>query len=198
MGSKTPRDARQAVLESAITEFARKGFSGTSIQDILRATGLSKPTLYYYFESKAGLFRAILEFAYDECLRRMEERVREVKGARDRLVALATAIFEFAEDHPKLLRLVFATAFAAPEEVPTECVGVEKRRRNFEFFQGVVEGALKAGDLDRSYNSIELTHGLYGAISHKTRMHLLCGEGKLNSKSAERIVDLFLNGAKSG
>jgi AcrR family transcriptional regulator len=197
MGSKTPRDARQAVLESAITEFARKGYSGTSVQDILRATGLSKPTLYYYFESKAGLFKAILEFAYDECLRRMEERVSEVKTARDRFVALATAMFEFAEENPQLLRLVFSTAFSAPEEIPVQCVGVEKRRRNFEYVKSIVEEALKTGALDRSYNAIELTHGLYGAVSHKTRMHLLCGDGKLNAKVAERIVDLFLKGAKA-
>jgi AcrR family transcriptional regulator len=196
MGSKTPRDARQAVLESAITEFARRGYSGTSIQDILRATGLSKPTLYYYFESKAGLFKAILEFAYDECLRRMEKRVAEVKGGRARLVALALALFEFAEEHPQLLRLVFSTAFAAPEEVPGECLGYEKRRRNFDFVERVVEEALKDGVLDKAYSAAELTHGLYGAISHRTRMHLLCGEGKLNAKTAERVVDLFLNGAK--
>jgi AcrR family transcriptional regulator len=197
MGSKTPRDARQAVLESAITEFAHRGYSGTSVQDILKATGLSKPTLYYYFESKAGLFKAILEFAYDECLLRMENRVNSVRGSRARLVALAAAMFEFAEENPQLLRLVFSTAFAAPEEIPAECVGYEKRRRNFEYVKGIVEDALKMGELDKNYSAVELTHGLYGAISHKTRMHLLCSEGKLNAKTAERVVDLFLNGAKN-
>jgi AcrR family transcriptional regulator len=64
--------AREVVLESAIAAFARKGYAGTSVQDILQATHLSKPTLYYYFESKAGLFRAILDFAYDECFRLMQ------------------------------------------------------------------------------------------------------------------------------
>src|SRR4051794_16703664 len=65
MQSKT-LDAREAVLASAVNAFARRGYAGTSVQDILRATGLSKPTIYYYFKSKAGLFRAILAFAYDE------------------------------------------------------------------------------------------------------------------------------------
>jgi AcrR family transcriptional regulator len=195
-GSKTPRSAKEVVLESAIQEFARKGYSGTSVQDILEATGLSKPTLYYYFGSKAGLYRAIMDFAYDECLSRMQDRVAKVEGTRPKLVAVTTAMFEFAEERPQLLRLVFATNFAAPEEIPAECVDKEKRRRNFDFVRGMVEDGIKAKELDASFSAVELAHGLYGAITHHTRLHLLCGEGKLNSKVAARVVDLFLDGAK--
>src|SRR5687768_5002508 len=101
MGSKTPRSAKEMVLGSAVREFARKGYSGTAIQDIVEATGLSKPTLYYYFQSKAGLFRAIMDFAYDECFSRMKERVgRAGTGTRSRLIAVTIAMFEFAEKHP--------------------------------------------------------------------------------------------------
>src|SRR5213594_4860301 len=125
--------ARQTVLESAIAEFARKGYAATSIQDILRATGLSKPTLYYYFQSKAGLFRAILDFAYDESFRLMQEGTRGKKSCEDRRVEIASALFSFAERHQSLLRLVFATVFAAPEEIPPNCIDPIKRRRNFEF-----------------------------------------------------------------
>ena len=39
-----PRDARQRVLDSAIEAFARKGYAGTSVRDIVTATGRSKPT----------------------------------------------------------------------------------------------------------------------------------------------------------
>jgi AcrR family transcriptional regulator len=196
MGSKTPRNAREAVLESAIAEFAQRGYSGASIHDILKVTGLSKPTLYYYFQSKAGLYRAILDFAFDECLARMQKALAKARGMRGRLVAVAAAMFEFAEERPQLLRLVFGSIFAAPEEIPAECTDLEKRRRNWEFVKNIIEEELKAGKLDARFSAVELTHGLYGAISHQTRMHLLCGEGKLDAGLAERVVDLFLNGAK--
>src|SRR3954469_4278721 len=102
MGSKPPRRAKDVVLESAIKEFAQKGYSGTSVQDILEATGLSKPTLYYYFKSKAGLFRAIMDFAYDECLSRMQDRAAKVDSMRSQLLAVATAMFDFAQERPQL------------------------------------------------------------------------------------------------
>src|SRR5213594_3722762 len=105
--------ARQTVLESAIAEFARKGYAATSIQDILRATGLSKPTVYYYFQSKAGLFRAILAFAYDESFRLMQAGLDGKATCRQRLVEVASALFDFASRHQNLTRLVFATVFAA-------------------------------------------------------------------------------------
>jgi AcrR family transcriptional regulator len=196
IGKHTPGSAKQAVLESAIREFARKGYSGTSVQDILKATGLSKPTLYYYFQSKAGLFRAILDFAYDECLSRMQDRVAKAEGMKAKLVAVATAMFGFAENHPQLLRLVFATNFAAPEEIPAGCVDKEKRRRNFDFVKGILGEGVKAGELDADYSACELAHALYGAVMHYTRLNLLCGEGKLSARVAARLVDLYLCGAK--
>jgi AcrR family transcriptional regulator len=195
MGSRAPKDARQKVLESAIKEFARKGFSGTSVQDILSATGLSKPTLYYYFESKAGLFRAILNFAFDESLRRIEEKVDRAKGVRGHLIAVAEGVFDFAIERPELFRLVFGTAFAAPEEIPSESLAIDKRKRHFDYVRRIVAEGIKNRELDSDFTEAELAHGIYGAISHKTRMHLLCEEGKLNARSAARVVDLFLRGA---
>jgi AcrR family transcriptional regulator len=188
--------ARQVVLESAIAEFARKGYAATSIQDVLRATGLSKPTLYYYFESKAGLFRAILDFAYEESFRMMQEGTRGKKSCAERLVEITSALFSFAERHQSLLRLVFATVFAAPEEIPPKCIDPTKRRRNFEFVLQIVSEGLKKGELDAHFDPIDLTHGILGAISHRARMHLIQPQGRLDRACAERVTMLFLEGAQ--
>lgn len=54
-------DARAAILSEARKKFARMGFHGASINSILKETGLSKGALYWYFESKTALFKAVLE-----------------------------------------------------------------------------------------------------------------------------------------
>jgi len=188
--------ARQAVLESAIAEFARKGYAGTSILDVLRATGLSKPTLYYYFDSKAGLFRAILDYAYDEAFRLMQEGTRRKKSCEGQLVEVAAALFVFAEHHKSLLRLLFATIFAAPEEIPPKCIDPAKRRRNFEFVLQIVVEGQKKGELDSRFDPSDLAHGILGAISHRARMHLIEPHGRLDDRCAERVTTLFLDGAR--
>ena len=60
------------VLEGARQIFLRDGFEGASVDDIARAAGVSKATLYSYFPDKRLLF---LEVAKTECRRQAEESV---------------------------------------------------------------------------------------------------------------------------
>ena len=52
------------ILEVATREFADKGLAGARIDQIAAATRTSKRMIYYYFESKEGLYVAVLEEAY--------------------------------------------------------------------------------------------------------------------------------------
>jgi AcrR family transcriptional regulator len=189
-------DAKEKVLQAAVRAFAAAGYAGTSVQDILKATGLSKPTLYYYFGSKEGLYRAILAFAYDESFRRMQAGTNREGTCAERLVKLAAAVFDFATEHRDLMRLVFATIFAAPGEIPPGVIDGGKRRRSFELARSLVREGQRRRELDPARNPAELTHAIFGAISHQVRMHLLDADGPLDHKRAGRVVDLFLNGAR--
>jgi len=51
-------------LNAATDEFARWGYGGARIDRISRRAGTNDRSLYYYFGSKKGLFRAVLERAY--------------------------------------------------------------------------------------------------------------------------------------
>src|ERR1700755_902533 len=55
---------RAEILEVATREFAEHGFSGARVDEIAEQTRTTKRMLYYYFESKEGLYVAVLERAY--------------------------------------------------------------------------------------------------------------------------------------
>ena len=190
-------ESRQAVLESAIEAFASKGYAGTSVQDILSVTGLSKPTLYYYFQSKAGLFQAILNFAYDESFRLIQERSDEAGKCRDKLIEIAAALFEFTSKHRDLMRLVLGTAFAAPGELPSDAIHPQKRLRFFDLVKAIVADGQASGELDQRFDCEELAHGVLGAITHQVRTSLIRPEAPLNRKRAQGIVTLFFEGARN-
>lgn len=194
--SRNATGAEQAVLEAAVKVFARRGYAGASVESLLAATGLSKPTLYYYFNSKAGLFRAIVGFALDECHRLMAEAVGRERDGQAELTAMADALFKFTLQHEDLMRLVFATVFAAPGELPPKSIDPAKRRRNFELVQSVMERAQKAGEFSRDFHAAELAHGFFGALSHHVRYHLLNHTHQLDAQRAARLVELFLAGAR--
>ncbi|ABN77609.1 TetR/AcrR family transcriptional regulator [Cereibacter sphaeroides] len=89
-GRKMPQ-----VLEGARTIFLRDGFEGASVDDIARAAGVSKATLYSYFPDKRLLF---LEVAKAECLRQSEEAVALITAdlaPRAVLTLAATRIVAF-------------------------------------------------------------------------------------------------------
>jgi TetR/AcrR family transcriptional repressor of nem operon len=50
-----------AVVEAAMGAFRSKGYEGTSIQDLVEATGLGRGSLYAAFGSKDGLYLAVLD-----------------------------------------------------------------------------------------------------------------------------------------
>lgn len=52
---------RRALLEAALDEFFERGFAAARMDDIAARAGLSKGTLYLYFDSKEALFLALVE-----------------------------------------------------------------------------------------------------------------------------------------
>lgn len=61
-------DRERRILEAALKVFAETGYSGTTMDAVAIEAGLSKPTLYQYFESKEVLFSAMMLGERDQML----------------------------------------------------------------------------------------------------------------------------------
>jgi len=90
-----PERTMANILEVAIAEFAEKGLAGARIDEIAAATHTSKRMIYYYFDSKEGLYLAALEESY--------RRMRAIEGEQnlDSLEPMAALrrLVEFTFDH---------------------------------------------------------------------------------------------------
>ncbi|HWH51574.1 MAG TPA: helix-turn-helix domain-containing protein, partial [Gemmatimonadaceae bacterium] len=53
---KLSPDQQQAILRAALDEFAAHGFGASSLNRIIDAAGISKGSLYYYFDDKEELY----------------------------------------------------------------------------------------------------------------------------------------------
>ena len=56
---------REEILEAALEEFSRQGYSGTKISDIVRRAGISQGLIYHYYKSKDELYLAVIEKSRD-------------------------------------------------------------------------------------------------------------------------------------
>lgn len=83
---------RQQILAGAARVFAEKGYEGASMSGIARDAGVSKGTLYNYFDSKATLFSAFVEQCACEKLPLLFRRIDEGANLTESLEHLAAAM----------------------------------------------------------------------------------------------------------
>lgn len=108
---------RRQIVQGAREIFLAKGFDAASMSDIARAAGVSKGTLYVYFENKEQLFEAIV---HEECLVHAEGAFTLDHANHDVeaiLRRLGTAYLEFlcTAEKASALRTVAAIADRMPE-----------------------------------------------------------------------------------
>jgi AcrR family transcriptional regulator len=70
---------RIAIIRAAREAFTAKGYAKTTMDDIARASGKAKSTLYYYFESKEAAFREVIDMEAATLKKRLEQIVFDPK-----------------------------------------------------------------------------------------------------------------------
>lgn len=100
-------DARpDEILDAALQVFGAQGFSGARLEDIARAAGVSKGTLYLYFDSKEEMFRAMIRARIVSVLEEGERELLTAEGStRTKLELLMRRIWAVVGD-PSMARII--------------------------------------------------------------------------------------------
>jgi AcrR family transcriptional regulator len=106
------RDSRALIAAAARSEFAAHGYAGGRVERIARRAGVNKQLIFYYFGSKAGLYRAVIERAAGEAV---PERAAggQASHAAGELRRAFNALFDSFARQPELTRLLMLDAQAS-------------------------------------------------------------------------------------
>jgi AcrR family transcriptional regulator len=143
---------RERLLETASRLFASKGYASTSVREIVARAGVSKPVLYYHFQSKEGLYYAILEWGA-EVQRKIIDDVFEVSGTvQRRIIFLYRRIYEEIQEHQGLYAMIHGLIYGPPQGAPAYDFS-SYHRQMFEAIkhmciEGLSSGELKKADTD--------------------------------------------------
>ena len=77
---RRPDERPNELLDAALRIFAERGYANTRLEDIAAAVGVTKGTIYHYFETKEDLLRKAIENNHDRVLLSLEKTLRERKG----------------------------------------------------------------------------------------------------------------------
>jgi AcrR family transcriptional regulator len=150
------KEARPAeLLQAALALFVERGFAATRLDDVARRAGVSKGTLYLYFDSKEALFKAAVREGLVPALERGEQMLEQHRGsAADLLRGLIQGWWE----------LIGNTAYGGiPKLMISEC-------RNFPELAGfyhdevisrgnrLIAAALERGMLSGEFRRMDTEH----------------------------------------
>ena len=187
-------DAKQRILRAAIHLFAHKGYGSTSVREVVERAGVTKPTLYYWFENKESLYLECLQATFAELHPLVHDAVNGPGSVQDRLVRFVHDYVQKGLDDLDGVRLALTATNPTFEERPE----VDLMSFHTEYFaplaQLLSEG-IDAGVFRRDIDPEFAVVALIGPVS----MHLRGAvEGfDLPDDYAKRTVQLFMHGVTS-
>ncbi len=139
-------EIRESVLKVAQEIFTRFGFHKTTMDDIARGMGKGKSSIYYYFNSKEDIFRAVVEKELGDLRNKIISSVSEAKGPKEKLKAY---VIERMQGLRNLVNLfnVLRTEFITQRDFTDQI-----RMKTDEEEINIVRSILDEGVLDRIFH----------------------------------------------
>lgn len=101
--NQVPTEER--ILQAAETEFGKKGFERTRLEDIAETAGIRRPSLLYHFKSKDLLYTSVVHRVFDSLRKALLDRMRPGDFAVQ-VQNLTGAFSDFAELNPAFAPIV--------------------------------------------------------------------------------------------
>lgn len=191
--SVTEKNSASRILDTALQLFGEKGYEATSIREICERAGITRPTLYYFFESKEGLYRAIVAEASREWLRTVRDGLASPPDLRSKYKAVARKFFQDVTLRPALIRFLYNLVWSA-ESSPFAQEVHKFYAEAVELLSEAAREAARRGEI--SVDRLELRMMvLMGAFEEAISYFLFLGT-ELTPKLADEIVDLVFDGWK--
>src|SRR5215469_3788141 len=142
-------ETRERIIAKAAELFNQRGLEGTSMTDLMEATGLEKGGIYRHFPSKEAVAAEAFDYAWEEAFR---ERVRDlgsISGSVDRLKHLIANFVERRSSIPGGCPLL-NTAVESDDGNP---VLRERARQALGTWQNLLTSVIKGGIRQREIRS---------------------------------------------
>jgi len=150
--AKIPADReaqrRADILEAARGLYQSYGYKKTTMEDIARAAGITKPTIYSYFKGKKDILVALVEWEGSRILERGMSGAREGAPAEEQLAAMFLATDKFLKEDTFLQGIVSRDPDILTPEVVSTAFDFE--RKIMEAVAGILEKGMEQGSVRKS------------------------------------------------
>ncbi len=157
-----PEQSRAAILKAAVREFAQEGVAGARIDAIARSAKVNKALLYYYFEDKEALYRAVLDQVFGGVRAAIHNALAQELSPRERLASYVCAHFDYIAANPLYPRIVQAEFLRAGRD-PSRLERIAKQYFRPVFLE--LSALLKQGAQSGDFRPVNPIHFIPSMIS---------------------------------
>ncbi len=184
-------NSRERLLETATELFAEKGYAATSVREIVERAGVSKPVLYYYFNSKKGLFYAILEWAAEVQQEILNEIFEAPGTVKDRFIFLYRRVQEGIREYQSLYIMIHGLIFGPPQGVP-EYDFASYQRHMLDAVKRIYADGVSSGEI-RHIDADEVAFLVLALLDFSLNMDVVLPE-LADPQRPERLLQLAFQG----
>jgi len=195
---RKPEERPAEIIDAALAVFGSRGLAGARLEEIAERAGISKGTIYLYFENKDALFRAVVE----QTVGTLESLAGTSRGgtAEERLVSLAEDVWAYLRTpaFQAIYRLVLGELHRFPElaRFYSERVSGRVTRRIAELLEeGVSAGEFRSLDplaTARMLMALFLTHAAW--CERREQFPWLAGSS--DGEMRDQILEFFLRSVR--
>jgi AcrR family transcriptional regulator len=192
--------ARAKIAAAAEGLFAELGYEGTAVRDIAKRAGVNGAMIHYYFGSKDGLYRAILEGAASKVRALLVEASVSRASTESRLAGFVDAYAAYILSQPNLARILYREMLTGAKHLMR--VAEKYAVTNYTILRDTMREGIKRGEL-RAIDAELAPISLMGMIVIfqflRPIISIALGKTAYDEKFVNRVaahtIDLFLNGA---
>lgn len=188
---KGASDRRQRIIDAAARMFHENGYTATSVQDIARAVGLLKGSLYYHFRSKEELLYEVIKTTHDGGVEMLESWDRLDLSPPELMAAAVRDVVRYTTDHVVPVGVLIHDLRSLSAERRERIVS--ERDRFDRFLREVVQRGKDEGHFRQEARPELVAMALLGMTNWIYTWYRFGGPHS-PEEIGERVADMLLNG----
>lgn len=188
-------EPKDRIKKVAIKLFYMKGFHGASIREIAEAAEVTKPVIYYHYESKKGLYKSILRDSMSEIFEIYARHVSHIdEEVPCKILKKATTeIFAWTSKNRERMNMIIFTLTTRDEAFKDVCE--EYLATRDKILRPIFEKGVKTGNLP--YKDIKTANLAFsGLIIGFELFSSVFEENYTTDENANKIIDLLIGQCK--
>lgn len=173
--------------------FAEKGYNGVSMREISEQSGVSKPTIYYYFGSKEGIYKSLVDTGLAHILSSLERIQAQEISAKEKLVMLLKTYFRETLQRPEFIRF-FINLFNSSENIAFLETAKTEAIKHWKTLSIMIQQGIDSGEFGASAKPQLAAAIIGGVLSNFIWQQLNSKEQILSDQLAEDIIEMLFKG----